>query len=224
MNVPDILHKDRFTQSNLLKPVRNSSASLLTRCLDVICDHQTLICLGNFHYDTSFGIWAVDYRMTDTVLTACKTKTCHSKQETEKYDWAILNCSYDKMCMYLVLLNGLQWCGRVLGWGGGVGWEWRSTGFGRSEKLGHVPRSNCLRSPMASKRRSRADSAVDCGSKGIAGPRLRQYSSIWSGEESFLFLRFYLFIHERHTEREKQSPCREPDMRLDPRSQDHAMG
>ena len=37
-----------------------------------------------------------------------------------------------------------------------------------------------------------------------------------------LFLRFYLFIHERHRERgrhrqrEKQAPCREPDAGLDP--------
>ena len=40
----------------------------------------------------------------------------------------------------------------------------------------------------------------------------------------FLFLRFYLFIHERHTgrqthrEREKQAPSREPDVGLDPGS------
>ena len=40
------------------------------------------------------------------------------------------------------------------------------------------------------------------------------------------FLRFYLFIHERHRERErqrlrqreKQAPCREPDVELDPGS------
>ena len=38
------------------------------------------------------------------------------------------------------------------------------------------------------------------------------------------FLRFYLFIHERHRERqiyrqrEKQAPCREPDAGLDPRT------
>ena len=43
---------------------------------------------------------------------------------------------------------------------------------------------------------------------------------------SFFFLRFYLFIHERHRERErqrlrqreKQAPCREPDVGLDPTS------
>ena len=48
-----------------------------------------------------------------------------------------------------------------------------------------------------------------------------QYS--WS---TFFFKIFYLFIHERHTERErkrhrqreKQAPCREPDVGLDPRS------
>ena len=40
----------------------------------------------------------------------------------------------------------------------------------------------------------------------------------------FLFLRFYLFIHERHRERErqrhrqKQAPCRKPDVGLDPGS------
>ena len=44
----------------------------------------------------------------------------------------------------------------------------------------------------------------------------------------FFFLRFYLFIHERHTQREgerqrhrqreKQAPCREPDVGLDPGS------
>ena len=40
----------------------------------------------------------------------------------------------------------------------------------------------------------------------------------------FIFLRFYLFIQERHTDRErqrhrqreKQAPCREPDVGLDP--------
>ena len=44
----------------------------------------------------------------------------------------------------------------------------------------------------------------------------------------FFFLRFYLFIHDSHTERErerqrhrqreKQAPCREPDVGLDPGS------
>ena len=42
----------------------------------------------------------------------------------------------------------------------------------------------------------------------------------------FLFLRFYLFIHERHREeerqrhrqREKQAPSKEPDVGLDPRT------
>ena len=41
---------------------------------------------------------------------------------------------------------------------------------------------------------------------------------------SLFFKRFYLFIHERHIEkqrhrqREKQAPCREPDMGLNPRT------
>ena len=35
----------------------------------------------------------------------------------------------------------------------------------------------------------------------------------------FYFLKiFYLFIHERHSQREKQAPCREPDTGLDPGS------
>ena len=46
----------------------------------------------------------------------------------------------------------------------------------------------------------------------------------------FIFLRFYVFIHERHThthrerekqrhrQREKQAPCRKPDAGLDPGS------
>ena len=36
----------------------------------------------------------------------------------------------------------------------------------------------------------------------------------------FSFLRFYLFIHERHRERqrEKQAPCQEPDAGPDPRT------
>ena len=48
------------------------------------------------------------------------------------------------------------------------------------------------------------------------------------------FLRFYLFMHERHTEgererqrhrqKEKQAPCREPDMVLDPRSPESLPG
>ena len=43
-------------------------------------------------------------------------------------------------------------------------------------------------------------------------------------ERKSFFLRFYLFIHERHTERqrhrqrEKQAPCREPDVGLNPRT------
>ena len=41
---------------------------------------------------------------------------------------------------------------------------------------------------------------------------------------SIFFLRFYLFIHEnegggqRHRQREKQAPCKEPDAGLDPGS------
>ena len=34
----------------------------------------------------------------------------------------------------------------------------------------------------------------------------------------FFFLRFYLFIHERQRERERQASCREPDASLDPGS------
>ena len=32
----------------------------------------------------------------------------------------------------------------------------------------------------------------------------------------FFFLRFYLFIYERHRQREKQAPCRESDAGLEP--------
>ena len=39
----------------------------------------------------------------------------------------------------------------------------------------------------------------------------------------FVFLRFYLFIHERHRQREKQAPCREPYVGLDPGLQDHTL-
>ena len=31
-----------------------------------------------------------------------------------------------------------------------------------------------------------------------------------------IFFRFYVFIHERHRQREKQAPCREPDVGLHP--------
>ena len=49
---------------------------------------------------------------------------------------------------------------------------------------------------------------------------------------NIFFLRFYLFIHETHTERktqryrqrEKQAPCREPDVGLIVGFQDHALG
>ena len=45
------------------------------------------------------------------------------------------------------------------------------------------------------------------------------------------FKRFYLFMHEgytererqRHRQREEQAPCREPDVGLDPGPQDHAL-
>ena len=45
----------------------------------------------------------------------------------------------------------------------------------------------------------------------------------------FIFLRFYLFIHERqrHRKREKQAPCREPnaglDVGLNPQTWDQAL-
>ena len=32
----------------------------------------------------------------------------------------------------------------------------------------------------------------------------------------YLFLKIYLFIHERHRQRNKQAPCREPEAGLDP--------
>ena len=42
------------------------------------------------------------------------------------------------------------------------------------------------------------------------------------------FLKIYFFIHERqrerHRQRDKQAPCREPNVGLDPRAQDHALG
>ena len=34
--------------------------------------------------------------------------------------------------------------------------------------------------------------------------------------DEFFFLRFYSFIHERHRQREKQFPLRDPDVGLDP--------
>ena len=46
----------------------------------------------------------------------------------------------------------------------------------------------------------------------------------------FFFLRFYLFIHERDRERgrdtgrEKQAPCREPDVGLDPEAPGSHLG
>ena len=46
----------------------------------------------------------------------------------------------------------------------------------------------------------------------------------WYSHRKIIFLRFYLFIHDRkresqrHRQREKQAPRREPDMALDPRS------
>ena len=51
----------------------------------------------------------------------------------------------------------------------------------------------------------------------------RNLSSV-SRATRVIFFRFYLFIHERHTERqrprqrEEQVPCREPNMGLDPRT------
>ena len=45
----------------------------------------------------------------------------------------------------------------------------------------------------------------------------------------FIYLFVCLFVYERHTEaetrqREKQAPCREPNMGLNPRFQDQALG
>ena len=40
----------------------------------------------------------------------------------------------------------------------------------------------------------------------------------------FFFFKIFEFIYERHREREKQAPCREPDVGLDPGLQDHALG
>ena len=50
------------------------------------------------------------------------------------------------------------------------------------------------------------------------------HSGLKTAVRLFFFLRFYLFIHERHKERqrhrqrEKQDPCREPTVGLDPRT------
>ena len=58
----------------------------------------------------------------------------------------------------------------------------------------------------------------------LTQPALMDWTGVLSSKDSFFFLRFYLFIHERHSERqrhkqrEKQAPCREPDVGLDPRS------
>ena len=58
----------------------------------------------------------------------------------------------------------------------------------------------------------------------------QQYFSLYSINfkrmPTTFFLRFYLFTHERHTQRERQrhrqreeqAPCREPDVGLDPRT------
>ena len=48
---------------------------------------------------------------------------------------------------------------------------------------------------------------------GPLGPRIQD-----SDIGSFFFLKKTLFIHERHRQREKQTPHREPDMGLDPGS------
>ena len=42
----------------------------------------------------------------------------------------------------------------------------------------------------------------------------------YKGTQCFLFniFKFYLFIHERQSHREKQAPCRDPDTGLAPRT------
>ena len=50
---------------------------------------------------------------------------------------------------------------------------------------------------------------------GLLSPTNIRHSVV---SKSFFFLRLYLFIHERHRQREKQVPQGKPDVRLDPRT------
>ena len=58
----------------------------------------------------------------------------------------------------------------------------------------------------------------------VVSNNLTDSSHTLRGRVCFVFLRFYLFIHERHTERprhrqrEKRAPCGKPDVGLDPRT------
>ena len=65
-----------------------------------------------------------------------------------------------------------------------------------------------------------SDVGLDPGTPGpCPGPKAGTKPLSHPGIPScFFFLRFYLFIHERHRERqrqEKQTPCKEPNMGLD---------
>ena len=53
--------------------------------------------------------------------------------------------------------------------------------------------------------------------QGVARPT---YGNTAQGEMMLLTVlkKSYVFIHERHRQREKQAPCREPDVGLDPRT------
>ena len=73
------------------------------------------------------------------------------------------------------------------------------------------------------------DAGLDPRSPG-SHPRPKAALNRWATRAalnfSIFFLRFYVFIHEKHThtekhrhrQREKQAPCREPDVGLDPGS------
>ena len=57
---------------------------------------------------------------------------------------------------------------------------------------------------------------------GSRTPR-RTVSGCKLSKEAFFFLRFYLFIHERYRQRDKQAPCREPNVDSIPGLRDHVL-
>ena len=58
----------------------------------------------------------------------------------------------------------------------------------------------------------------------LSSMKFINYNSFNFAMSLFFFLRFYLFIQERHTERQrhrqrdKEAPCEEPNVGLDPRT------
>lgn len=139
MNIPNILYKVRFTQSNLLKPVKSRLfASLLAKYLDIFCDTDLPWEFPLLSFLWGLGCWVQNNWTTVTVVLET-IQTCHPKQKTDKCLWGQRNARRP---------GAFEWVSVV--WQG----SWDGGGVGklvqRCWEIGPCTRVQLVEDPMAS--------------------------------------------------------------------------